>query len=89
MKKRLIFSGSAALVFCCLLIFWHLLVLAFAIPSYLLPTPLSVAKVAIQRMPELWASLLISAEAALGGLVASIAVGVLIALIFARSVWVR
>ncbi len=89
MKKRLIFSGSAALVFCGLLVFWRLLILAFDIPGYLLPTPLAVARVAIQRLPDLWASLTISAEAAIGGLVASIAVGIFIALIFARSPWIR
>ncbi len=89
MKKRLIFSGSTALVFCGLLVFWRLLILAFDIPGYLLPTPLAVVRAATQRLPELWASLMISAEAAIGGLVASIAIGVLIALIFARSPWIR
>ncbi len=89
MKKRLIFGGSAALVFCSLLVFWRLLILAFDIPGYLLPTPLAVVRAATQRLPELWASLMISAEAAIGGLVASIAIGVLIALIFARSPWIR
>jgi NitT/TauT family transport system permease protein len=59
------------------------------VPSYLLPTPLEVVKVAWLRLPDLWASLLISAEAATGGLLASIVVGGLIALIFARSQWAR
>lgn len=89
MKKRLVFSGSAALVFIGLLVFWRLLILVFNIPAYLLPTPLAVAEVAIQRLPDLWASLTISAEAAIGGLAASIAAGLLIALIFARSPWIR
>jgi len=89
MIKRLIFSGSAALVFCGLLIFWRLLILAFDIPGYLLPTPLAVFQVAIHRLPDLWAALMISAEAAAGGLAAAIVVGVLIALIFARSTWIR
>ena len=35
-----------------------------------------MVQAATQRLPELWASLMISAEAAIGGLVASIAVGV-------------
>jgi NitT/TauT family transport system permease protein len=89
MKKRLVFAGSAALVFAALLVFWRLLILAFDIPSYLLPTPLEVVKIAAQRFPELWSSLLISGEAAVGGLIAAIAAGVLIALIFARSPWIR
>ena len=89
MKRRLLFGGSAALVFAGLLAVWRVLILAFDIPGYLLPTPLAVAQVAMQRLPELWTSLTISAEAAVGGLLASIAVGILIALIFARSPWVR
>lgn len=89
MKRHLLFGGSAALVFGGLLAVWRVLILAFDIPGYLLPTPFAVAQVAIQRLPELWTSLTISAEAAVGGLVASIAVGILIALIFARSPWIR
>lgn len=89
MKKRLMLMGSIAVVFACVLAVWRLIVLAFSVPSYLLPTPLEVAKVAWLRLPTLWASLMISAEAATGGLIASIFVGVLIALMFARSPWVR
>ena len=89
MKRRLLFIGSAALVFVTLLALWRVLILAFDIPGYLLPTPFAVVKVAIERLPELWTSLAISAEAAIGGLVASMVVGVLIALVFARSPWIR
>ena len=74
MKKRLVFGGSAALVFAGLLVFWRLLILVFAIPSYLLPTPLAVVQVAMQRLPELCSSLMISAEAAIGGLIVTITV---------------
>ncbi len=72
-----------------LIVGWRVIILAFSVPSYLLPTPLEVVKVAWLRLPDLWTSLMISAEAATGGLLASIVVGVLIALIFARSQWVR
>ena len=89
MKKRLMPIGSAAIVFGCVLVAWRLVILAFSVPSYLLPTPLEVVKAAWLRLPNLWASLMISAEAATGGLLASIVVGVLIALIFARSQWAR
>lgn len=89
MKKHLIFVGSATVVFCSLLIVWRLLIVAFNIPSYLLPTPIAVAQAAIQRLPELSAALMISAEAAVGGLAASVVVGVLIALVFARLPWIR
>jgi NitT/TauT family transport system permease protein len=43
----------------------------------------------VEKFPDLWASTLISAEAAAGGLLASIVVGVVVALIFARSPWIR
>jgi NitT/TauT family transport system permease protein len=89
MKKRLMFVGSAAVVFGCVLVAWRMIILAFSVPSYLLPTPLEVVKVAWRRLPELSTSLMISAEAATGGLVASIFVGVVIALVFARSPWAR
>lgn len=89
MKKRFMFAGSAVVVFGCLLVAWRLIILAFSVPSYLLPTPLEVVKVAWRRLPDLLTSLMISTEAATGGLVASIVVGVLIGLIFARSPWAR
>lgn len=89
MKKRLVSIGSAILIFAGLVAIWRVVILAFGIPPYLLPTPLSVAKVAIEKFPDLWASTMISGEAAIGGLLASIFAGVFIALIFARSPWVR
>lgn len=89
MKKRLMLMGGVAFVFSCLIIGWWTIILAFSVPSYLLPTPLAVVKVAWLRLPDLGSSLMISAEAATGGLLASIVVGILLALIFARSQWVR
>ncbi|MGA7157627.1 MAG: ABC transporter permease [Acidobacteriaceae bacterium] len=89
MKKRLAGIGSVLLVFGSLVVMWRLLILAFNIPPYLLPTPLSVAKVSIQKLPELWSAMMISGEAAIGGLLASIVFGIFIALIFARSPWIR
>jgi NitT/TauT family transport system permease protein len=89
MKSNLRLLLSAAIVFGALLLVWQGIIAVFAVPTYMLPTPWSVAKAVFQRLPDLWSSTLISAEAAVGGLVASIAVGVLIALVFARSRWVR
>jgi NitT/TauT family transport system permease protein len=89
MKHRLRLLVSAVVVFGALLLVWQLIITAFAVPSYMLPTPISVAKAVYQRFPDLWASTLISAEAAVGGLIASIVVGVLIAMVFARSRWIR
>jgi hypothetical protein len=44
MKKRLILSGSAALVFCGLLVFWRLLILAFNIPDIYYPRLLKCSR---------------------------------------------
>jgi len=55
----------------------------------MLPSPLQVFAAALQRLPSLLQSLAITAAEAAGGLVASILVGVLVALVFAQSRWVR
>ena len=89
MKRRLVFGASTLLVFSGIIILWRLLIFAFDMPGYILPTPWAVVQVATHRLPELGTALLISAEAAVGGLIVSIVVGVFIALIFARSPWIR
>jgi len=89
MKNRLTLLLSVVVVFGALLLVWQGVIWAFAVPNYMLPSPWLVAKTVVQRLPDLWASSLISAEAAAGGLLASIAVGVLVALVFARSLWIR
>jgi NitT/TauT family transport system permease protein len=89
MRDRLTLLLSVVVVFGALLLVWQGVIWTFAVPGYMLPSPWHVAKTVVERFPDLWASLLISAEAAAGGLLASIVVGVLIALVFARSVWIR
>ena len=89
MKQRLWFLGSAILVQLGLLAVWEIAVLALRVPSYMLPGPGTVAKVAMARLPSLIHSLLLSAEAAVIGLVASIVAGVAIALVFAQWRWAR
>jgi len=89
MKSKLRVSLNAVIVFGILLAVWRGIIGAFAVPSYMLPTPWQVTKTVVERFSDLWAALVISAEAADGGLIASIFVGVLIALIFARSRWIR
>jgi NitT/TauT family transport system permease protein len=59
------------------------------LPPYMLPPPLAVGRAVVARFPSLVASLVISSEEAAGGLAASIVVGVLIALVFAQSRWIR
>jgi NitT/TauT family transport system permease protein len=76
-------------IFGALLLVWVGVIRVFGIQSYMLPSPLQVAKAAVAKFPSLMTSLAITAEAAAGGLVASIVVGVGVALVFAQSRWVR
>jgi NitT/TauT family transport system permease protein len=89
MKQRLITIANAAAVFVTLLVIWQLVLWIFKVPPYMLPSPWAVARAVVARFPSLLNSLAITAEESLGGLIASIVVGVLIALFFAQSRWVR
>jgi len=89
MKRSFSTLLSAALIFALLLLVWMWIIRAFHIASFLLPSPLQVAQSAVARFPSLMTSLAITASAAAGGLIASIFAGVLIALVFAQSPWLR
>jgi NitT/TauT family transport system permease protein len=89
MKQKLVTAMNALLVFAGLLVLWQVVLWAFRVPPYMLPAPFAVAKAVHARFPTLLNSLAITAEESAGGLAASIVVGVLIALIFAQSRWVR
>lgn len=89
MRKRLIAAGNALAVFGALLLLWQLVIWIFRVQPFMLPSPWAVAKAVVARFPSLMMSLAITAEESLGGLLASILVGVLVALLFAQSRWVR
>lgn len=89
MRPRLLLLLNAAAVFAALVLLWQLAVWALHVPPYMLPPPLNVARAIAARPSELAASFLISAEAAAAGLAGSIVVGLLIALVFARSPFLR
>jgi NitT/TauT family transport system permease protein len=89
MRQRLITLANAAAVFATLLAVWQLVLWIFKVPPYMLPSPWAVARAVGARFPSLLNSLAITAEESAGGLVASIIVGVLVALFFAQSRWVR
>jgi NitT/TauT family transport system permease protein len=89
LKKHLAALGNALLVFVALLVLWQLVLWIFHVPRFMLPSPFAVAQAIVARFPALLTSLSITAEEAAGGLLASIGVGVLIALIFAQSRWIR
>jgi NitT/TauT family transport system permease protein len=89
MRQRVITIANAVAVFAALLIIWQLVLWIFKVPRYMLPSPWAVARAVVARFPSLLNSLAITAAESAGGLIASIIVGVLIALIFAQSRWVR
>jgi NitT/TauT family transport system permease protein len=89
MKRQALTLLSAAVIFAGLLLLWLAVIRVFNIQPYMLPPPNLVAKAAIARFPSLITSLWITGAAAASGLVASIAVGVAIALVFAQFRWLR
>src|ERR1700752_818965 len=89
MKQRFMTLANGIAVFAALLLIWQLVLVLFHVPAYMLPSPLAVTRVAVSRFSSLLASLTITAEESAGGLIASIVVGVLIALVFAQFRWVR
>ncbi|HEV2275589.1 MAG TPA: ABC transporter permease [Acidobacteriaceae bacterium] len=89
MKRPLIAAINALAVFAVMLFLWQLIVWLFRVPEFMLPSPLEVASVIASRFSPLVESLLITAEAAAGGLVLSIVAGMAVALVFAQSPWLR
>jgi NitT/TauT family transport system permease protein len=89
MRKRLIAVANALAVFGALLLLWQLVIWIFQVQPYMLPSPWAVAKAVSKRFPSLITALAITGQEALGGLIASVVVGVLVALLFAQSRWVR
>jgi len=89
MKQRVITVINAFAVFAALLVLWQVVLWVFRVPPYMLPPPWAVAKSVGARFPSLLNSLAITAEESAGGLVASIGVGIVVALLFAQSRWVR
>jgi len=89
MRQRLIAVANALAVFAALLVIWQLVLWIFKVPPYMLPSPWAVARAVVARFPSLLNSLAITAAESAGGLIASIIVGVLVALFFAQSRWVR
>lgn len=85
MKSRLITLANALAVFAALLVIWQLVLWIFHVPPYMLPSPWAVVRAVGSRFPSLVAALATTAAEAGGGLIASIVVGVVIALMFAPS----
>ncbi len=89
MKRKSWLVTNSVIIFAFLLLVWERLVKFTHLPTYILPGPLAVASAARDRFPSLLNSLWITTIEASGGLVASIIVGVIIAMIFAQWRWLR
>ena len=89
MKRHAITALDAFAVFAALVALWQVILWVFHVPPFMLPSPWAVARAVGARFPSLVNALAITAEESAGGLLASIALGVLVALLFAQSRWVR
>jgi len=68
---------------------WHLLVAAYEIPRYIVPSPGDVAQTLLQDWELLWNSLLITLKVTVFALVLSVIFGTLIAFVFVQSRWIE
>ena len=89
MKRHIWLVINSIIILLCLLGLWQAIVSWLHVPSFMLPGPLTVAQVAASRFPSLVHSFLLSAQAAVLGLLASIPAGVAVSLIFAQWRWLR
>jgi NitT/TauT family transport system permease protein len=89
MKKQAMLAINSIVVFAFLVVLWSRAVVWARVPVYMLPGPGAVLSAARERFPSLLNSLSITAEEAAGGLVASIVVGVAVAMVFAQWRWLR
>ena len=83
MKKRWLVVNSIV-VFNSLIAIWASIVAVLHLPAYILPGPLPVAQALVTRFSSLLDSTLITGEEAIVGLLASIVVGVAVAMLFAQ-----
>jgi len=72
-------------LFLLVILSWHIVVRFGHIESYLLPSPLAVARVAWTKRAELFGALTLTAACALCGFAASLVVGTMIAVAFSFS----
>jgi NitT/TauT family transport system permease protein len=89
MRRWLIPVANSAAVFLALVALWEAIIWIFHVAPYMLPPPSAVARALVSRSHLLLNALTITAEEAAGGLMASVMVGIAIALIFAQSRWLR
>jgi NitT/TauT family transport system permease protein len=81
--------GAPLLVGAFALMLWQLVVSVYAVPVYIVPSPLAVLRALVDDRALLLHSLGVTLGIALTALAASIVLGVLVALLFVRSRWIE
>ncbi len=71
------------------LLLWQALVTAFDVQWYIVPSPLSVARVLVEDRLELWHSLLVTLRVTLAAFVLAVLLGTLTAFLFSQSRWLE
>ncbi|MCG6874558.1 MAG: ABC transporter permease [Betaproteobacteria bacterium] len=77
--------GVALLV----LIVWQVLVTAYDLPRYIVPSPLVVLQALVEDWGLLWHSLLVTLKITLGAFALAVLLGTLVAFLFAQSRWLE
>lgn len=72
-----------------MLVLWEVLVRAMAIPPYILPGPVVVAKTLVTDWSTLWPALVVTLRITVQALLAAVLVGVSLALLFSLSRWIE
>jgi NitT/TauT family transport system permease protein len=85
--SRVVFSAwvRPLLLIAILLVLWELVILAFRIPPYLVPTPMAVVTQLVEEWPKLLRESMFTLYATLGGFGLAIAFGIPMALFIAYS----
>jgi len=85
--RRVVDSQTARplILIAVIFVLWDLTIRVFKIPPYLIPTPLSVAKMLVEEWPRLLREGLVTAYATLGGFGLSILFGIPVAMLIAYS----
>ena len=89
MTERLLRALAPTLVGLLVLGLWEGLVRHYAVPPYKLPGPVAIGCALIEDWPLLSASLLVTLRIALLALLLAVALGGLLAILFAQSRWVE
>lgn len=89
MKQRVWLAVNSLAVLAALLFIWGRVVAIGHLPPYILPGPMAVAFALRSGYLSLLKSLWITTMEAAGGLLASIVIGVVVAMIFAQWRWLR